>query len=363
VTHLFKADGGVKQRIYFICIKKVTCNMSDEKREVTTTEMQVDPADGPITAVAPGGEDQSKIATGLSSSTSSSIPQTTQQNLTNPEATAAASNSYLDSAEGKDSNVGVPVQATAAAPDGSSNSQQKTGLTIDANNKRKREESHTSKKVSKSTGSSAESKRNKKSSSSSNNNSNSNKKSKNSSSNKKKTKSVGSQAVTVKAAERTTFVSFWGKGKTKNERVEYEGFNVNIGRDVYEIGVGDAVMLRTYPDHAPQPAAAPAVGGSLSTTAGNNNDYTAEAQAGSPSEYYKSAGSDGGGNDMGGVSGGGDGGANDLLDSTTVMMRSDPKTGDNLMLARVERVWQEKGRGGDKPGQVLFQARWFLKVR
>jgi hypothetical protein len=158
----------------------------------------------------------------------------------------------------------------------------------------------------------------------------------------------------MKAAERTSFVGFWGDGTSKNGRVEYDGFNVSIGRDLYEIGVGDAVMLRTYnADHA----AAFTAGTSTSAVSGqgtsstadeaDNNDYAADSLTGSPSEYYKSVGMS---HDKYGSKNG-----------SGVLMQRDPKTGDNLMLARVERVWQEKGRGG-KPGQVLFQARWFLKV-
>ena len=55
--------------------------------------------------------------------------------------------------------------------------------------------------------------------------------------------------------------------------------------------------------------------------------------------------------------------SNNLTTTTltaTSMNMKDAKVGDGLMLARVERIWQEKGRGG-RLGKILFQARWFLK--
>ena len=163
-------------------------------------------------------------------------------------------------------------------------------------------------------------------------------------------------AVTIKAAERTTFDSFWGQGRPKENgmRVEYDGFNVNIGRDLYEIAVGDAVMLRTYNPNANPNGAAVSASGSA-----GDNDYKADdASSDNPSDYYKSSGGGGGGGGgNGGTPGAGVGGG-----GMTMIQHRDPKTGDNLMLARVEKVWQEKGRSG-KPGQVLFQARWLLKVR
>ena len=83
--------------------------------------------------------------------------------------------------------------------------------------------------------------------------------------------------------------------------IEYDGLNLTIGKDIYEVRVGDAVMLR-----------------------GDDDD----------------AG----------------------LDTKPAAQTTEPKVGDGLMLARVERIWQEKSKGG-RSGKILFQARWFLKVR
>jgi hypothetical protein len=137
---------------------------------------------------------------------------------------------------------------------------------------------------------------------------------------------------------KTVFSGFWDEGVLAEDgRTDYTGLNLTIGEDVYEIRVGDAVMLRGD-DPAPDAVATEAKKPSdTSQQSGENkSEYTADAENEKNQNYY---------------------GQND----NSVPM-AEAKVGDGLMLARVERIWQEKSRSG-RAGRILFEARWFLKVR
>ena len=109
----------------------------------------------------------------------------------------------------------------------------------------------------------------------------------------------------AKKTVKTVFSGFWDEGVVAEDgSIDYNGLNLTIGKDIYEVRVGDAVMMRGDDDHGGQ---------------GN-------------------------------------------LDRKPAAQMTEPKVGDGLMLARVERIWQEKSKGG-RSGKILFQARWFLKVR
>lgn len=112
---------------------------------------------------------------------------------------------------------------------------------------------------------------------------------------------------------KTVFSGFWDEGVVAEDgRIDYTGLNLTIGKDVYEVRVGDTVILRG--DDGPGKEDADSKGaGSQAAIGGSQKTGMTEA-----------------------------------------------KVGDGLMLARVERIWQEKSRGG-RSGKILFQARWFLK--
>ena len=132
-------------------------------------------------------------------------------------------------------------------------------------------------------------------------------------------------------------------------RIYYEGFYLTIAGSIYEIGVGDVVAMRNSVEpvghesdkddrkrHEPMPG----------------SEYAADTEGDKPSEYYKSPEKD-----------------------APIAKTKEAKLGDGLMLARVERIWQEttKRRRGsnstsgtnttnsNSSGKVFFQARWFLK--
>lgn len=140
---------------------------------------------------------------------------------------------------------------------------------------------------------------------------------------------------------KTVFSGFWDQGVLAEDgRTDYTGLNLTIGDDVYEVRVGDAVMLRgdepTPTDTSIEADAAPANKPSdPSQTQENKSEYTADAEKEEKQNYYGQT-------------------------PSTVPM-TEAKVGDGVMLARVERIWQEKSRSG-RAGRILFEARWFLKV-
>ncbi len=176
-----------------------------------------------------------------------------------------------------------------------------------------------------------------------------------------------------------------------NGRVDYEGFYLTIGDTVYEIGVGDVVAMRNSiePEYGPGDHRRYDKEESQRQSKRSEDpmpleptlEYTADAEIDKPSDFYK------------------ENTEKDFPSSikppapipTAVPALKEAKIGDGLMLARVERIWQEnttKGRRrgsnsttgntttsnsnsnsnsnwdnntqGSKP-KILFQARWFLK--
>ncbi|KAL3915866.1 MAG: hypothetical protein SGARI_008090, partial [Bacillariaceae sp.] len=116
----------------------------------------------------------------------------------------------------------------------------------------------------------------------------------------------GGGSKKAKKTVKTVFSGFWDEGVVAEDgSIDYNGLNLTIGKDIYEVRVGDSVMLRGDDDHT-------------------------------------------------------GGGGQENLDQKPAAQMTEAKVGDNLMLARVERIWQEKSRGG-RSGKILFQARWFLK--
>ncbi|KAG7338717.1 ELM2 domain containing protein [Nitzschia inconspicua] len=131
---------------------------------------------------------------------------------------------------------------------------------------------------------------------------------------------------------KTVFSGFWDEGVLAEDgRTDYTGLNLTIGEDAYEIRVGDAVMLRG--DDPVSDAAVPDEKSSKKTQE-NKSDYTEDDENEQKQHYY--------GRD------------------TNPAAMAEAKIGDGVMLARVERIWQEKSRGG-RAGRILFEARWFLK--
>ena len=120
---------------------------------------------------------------------------------------------------------------------------------------------------------------------------------------------------------------------------EYDGLNLHIGNVRYEIGVGDVVVMRssTTEDNEMNPEPEPDEA---------ETELTAEAE---PAP----------------------GGQQDEEEDAAappfrlpLPRHTEVKVGDGLMLARVERIFrQEGGRSRGTTKKVLFQARWFLKVR
>lgn len=137
---------------------------------------------------------------------------------------------------------------------------------------------------------------------------------------------------------KTVFSGFWDEGVLGEDgRTDYTGLNLSMGEDVYEVRVGDAVMLRG--DDAPHtdPAASKNSSEGSSKVQERKSEYTADAENEQKQNYY-----------------------GQINSSQPPMMEA--KVGDGVMLARVERIWQEKSRSG-RAGKILFEARWFLKVR
>jgi hypothetical protein len=117
----------------------------------------------------------------------------------------------------------------------------------------------------------------------------------------------------AKKAVKTVFSGFWDEGVVADDGcIDYTGLNLTIGKDIFEVRVGDAVMLRGDDGH--------------------------EEDAGTCNRSGSAVG-----------------------DGKPAARMTEAKVGDGLMLARVERIWQEKCKGG-RSGKILFQARWFLKV-
>ena len=149
---------------------------------------------------------------------------------------------------------------------------------------------------------------------------------------------------TTTTTTRTEFDSFWSEGVLvetdggKQQR-EYDGLNLHIGNVRYEIGVGDVVVMRssTTEDNEMNPEPEPDEA---------ETELTAEAE---PAP----------------------GGQQDEEEDAAappfrlpLPRHTEVKVGDGLMLARVERIFrQEGGRSRGTTKKVLFQARWFLKVR
>jgi hypothetical protein len=244
-----------------------------------------------------------------------------------------------------------------------------------------------------------------------------------------------------KKATKSIFSGFWSDGETttegaaaaggggKNDKnnnnnrvVDYEGFNLTIGDVIYEIGVGDVVVMRSADEQneineqdnddnddgeekdsrdqrrqrrleRDSNSNSNTKPGAAALESSTPSDYAADAKSDKASDYYNADNNDNEVNatkDGVAVAGGGDATdtpGNDEMKkqsessstekepaaaalsnqqttttstTATSMNMKDAKVGDGLMLARVERIWQEKGRGG-RPGKVLFQARWFLK--
>lgn len=144
-------------------------------------------------------------------------------------------------------------------------------------------------------------------------------------------------------------------GGNNEGRIYYEGFYLTIGDTIYDIGVGDVVAMRNSiepvghesgEDNRKRQEPMPA------------SEYTADTQADKPSDFYKSPEKDA-----------------PIAKTAVLSPRKGTKLGDGLMLARVERIWQDttKRRRGststsgtnttnsNSSGMILFQARWFLK--
>ena len=213
------------------------------------------------------------------------------------------------------------------------------------------------------------------------------------------------------------------KNNTNNRVVDYEGFNLTIGDVIYEIGVGDVVVMRSADEQneineqdnddvndeeeeekdsrdqrrqrrlerdSNSNSNSNTKPGAAQLESSTPSDYAADAKSDKASDYYNADNNDIDVNAKDGADGdavtaapGNDETKNQSESSTTEnkepaavasssnnittatltatsMNMKDAKVGDGLMLARVERIWQEKGRGG-RLGKILFQARWFLK--
>lgn len=176
------------------------------------------------------------------------------------------------------------------------------------------------------------------------------------------------------ALARTVFSGFWDEGRlTEDNCIEYQGLNLTIGDDLYEIEVGDAVMMRAEDGSSDEDRRSPrvhqrkqqqqqlkgsGVGNSNSRQAHDDALLGSKVSTTQTSDYTVDASSDETNADYYG------GAVNDLdtPGSTSIPTMKESKIGDGLMLARVENIWQEKGRGG-RTGKVMFSSRWFLKVR
>lgn len=232
-----------------------------------------------------------------------------------------------------------------------------------------------------------------------------------------------------KKATKSIFSGFWSDGETTTEGgaaaaargvVDYEGFNLTIGDVIYEIGVGDVVVMRSADEQneineqgnddvndeeeeekdsrdqrrqrrleRDSNSNSNTKPGAAQLESSTPSDYAADAKSDKASDYYNADNNDIDVNAKDGADGdavtaapGNDETKNQSESSTTEnkepaavassnnlttttstatsMNMKDAKVGDGLMLARVERIWQEKGRGG-RLGKILFQARWFLK--
>ena len=94
-------------------------------------------------------------------------------------------------------------------------------------------------------------------------------------------------------------------------------------------------MLRGDDPTPSDPAAAAKKSSDASQTQESKSEYTVDAEKEQKQNYY-----------------------GQTPNSATM---AEAKVGDGVMLARVERIWQEKSRSG-RAGRILFEARWFLKV-
>jgi hypothetical protein len=137
---------------------------------------------------------------------------------------------------------------------------------------------------------------------------------------------------------KTVFSGFWDEGTLAEDgRIDYSGLNLTIGEDAYEVRVGDSVMLRgddPSPDTDTASAAAKKTSDALQIQ-NSKSEYSADAEKEEQKNVY---------------------GQDPIAAPMT-----EAKVGDGVMLARVERIWQEKSRSG-RAGRILFEARWFLKV-
>ena len=133
----------------------------------------------------------------------------------------------------------------------------------------------------------------------------------------------------ILSATKTVFSGFWDEGRLANDnRVDYDGLNLTIGKDVYEIGVGDTVMLRNDDSSSSSDEAEPlrppprnnrkvAASSSQDNTSQQETgktDYTVNADAEHQDSYYGQAENAG----------------------ATAPFMMEAKVGDGLMLARVE---------------------------
>jgi hypothetical protein len=137
---------------------------------------------------------------------------------------------------------------------------------------------------------------------------------------------------------KTVFSGFWDEGVLAEDgNIDYSGLNLTIGEDVYEVRVGDSVRLR---GDDPSPKTFPASGAKkkldTSQTQKSESAYSVDAEKEEEQNYY----------------------GQDPSDAPI----TEAKVGDGVMLARVERIWQENGSSG-RAGRILFEARWFLKVQ
>jgi hypothetical protein len=130
----------------------------------------------------------------------------------------------------------------------------------------------------------------------------------------------------ILSATKTVFSGFWDEGRLANDnRVDYDGLNLTIGNDVYEIGVGDTVMLRNDDSSSSSDEAEPLrppsrnnrkVATSQENTSQqetNKTDYTVNAEVENQDCYGRSENA-----------------------GATAPFVMEAKVGDGLMLARVE---------------------------
>jgi hypothetical protein len=110
------------------------------------------------------------------------------------------------------------------------------------------------------------------------------------------------------AADKVTRFRGWlDEGTSKPDgRIEHESFSLKIGGEIMEVSLGDAVLMRNASDES---------------SFGDMDDSF---------DYYGSA--------------------------------NNNKSDDRIVIARVERIWEEENDNDSPGGKFQFLARWFLKV-